>query len=321
VLGVVDGQGQLDAIDQYCTVPSNPTGAPFTFTFGTITAGGTATLGFYEGYTFFGGAPATKVTQFSLTGMPASTLGGGTPVCYLFTVVFAELLAFRDTVYHQGIGYSWTFEDVVPGGVLGATFPFLACQNSCSNVLGVVDGQGQLDAIDQYCTVPSNPTGAPFTFTFGTITAGGTVTGTFTSMMMQIQEATDLVATTSSYNATTTPNTDVLFATRAIVGQPWNVGYTRQPNTVAGNLTVRVRRNRSLPNGTTPPVPVTGRVLISGPLLATYSGTHNGISGALVEPKIPLSFGLLCVHWAAQAQGGGGGIRLSSAVDGTIGTF
>jgi hypothetical protein len=184
-----------------------------------------------------------------------------------------------------------------------------------------VDGQGQLDLIDQYCTVPANPTGAPNTFTFGTSTAGGTVTGTFTSMMMQIQEAADLAATTTSYNATTTPNTDVLIATRAIVGQPWDVAYTRDPNTAAGNLTVRVRLNRSLPNGTTPPGPVTGRVLISGPLLATYFGTHNGVSGVVHEPKIPLAFGLLCVHWAAQAQGNGGGIRLSSAVDGTIGTF
>ena len=62
-------------------------------------------------------------------------------------------------------------------------------------------------------------------------------------------------------------------------------------------------------------------VLISGALLATYPTTSIGDTAAVQEPLIPLDFGFLCVHWAAQAQAGGGGIRLSSAVDGTIGTF
>src|SRR5262245_17962981 len=39
-------------------------------------AGGSITLGFYEGYTVFGGAPTTTAALVSLTGMPANTSDG-----------------------------------------------------------------------------------------------------------------------------------------------------------------------------------------------------------------------------------------------------
>jgi len=303
----------------YCSAKLDPaSGGP----------GGTATLGFYEGYTVFGGAPTTTAAAFTLTGMPANSLSGAwnlNSTCYLFTVNFAGLVSFRDSNTHQGIGYSWTFDDLDTGGTLAATFPFLACTTSCSNILFNVDGQGQFDAIDQYCVVPSNPTGAPFTFTFGTITGGGTITGAMTSIMMQVQEATDLAATTQNYNSASTPNADTLTASSAVVGGAWTATWsdTDGSNTDGATVTVRVRANRSTLNGTNPAAPLpasAGRVLISGPLFATYSTSSVG-DLATVNDNIPLIFGFICVHWAAQAQAGGGGIRLSSAVDGTIGTF
>src|SRR5262245_52695712 len=62
--------------------------------------GGAATLGFYEGYTIFGGAPTTTVAVLALTGLPANSasssfLGGAT--CYFLTVNFANMVAFRDS--------------------------------------------------------------------------------------------------------------------------------------------------------------------------------------------------------------------------------
>jgi hypothetical protein len=304
----------------YCSASLDPdSGGP----------GGTASLAFYEGYTLFGGAPTTTVAAFTLTGMPANTITTAwnvTNACYLFTVNFLGLVSFRDSNSHQGIGYSWTFEDLDTGGILASTFPFLSCQTSCSNILFNTDGQGQLDAIDQYCVVPANPLGLPQTFTFGTITVGGSVTGAYTTIMMQVQEATDLGATADPYNSVATPNADTLSATSAVVGGSWTATWsdTDLSNTNGANVTVRVRRNRSTLNGTNPPPPLpgsAGRVMISGPLLATYGTASVGEIAVVNEPVIPLDFGFICVHWAAQAQAGGGGIRLSSAVDGTIGTF
>src|SRR5262245_50028534 len=149
--------------------------------------GGTATLGFYEGYTLTGGATTTAVAVFTLSGLPSNTasssfLGGAR--CFLLTVNFSNLVAFRDSGIgsHQGIGYSWTFDDLGTDGVWAATYPFFACMTSCSGMVGGTDGQGQTDAIDQYC-----PPGVavPFTFTFGTTNPAWTPQ-TFTIVNMQI---------------------------------------------------------------------------------------------------------------------------------------
>jgi len=129
-----------------------------------------------------------------------------------------------------------------------------------------------------------------------------------------------LLATRAFYNATITPNADTLTATRALIGTPWSATVTRVPPSIPGNMTVRVRRNKSLPNGTNFVIPSAGRVLISGPILATLTGTHNGITGT-ISTAIPLSCAFIGLHWSAQAQSGGGGIRLSSAVEGTVGDF
>jgi hypothetical protein len=298
----------------YCSAKLDPaSGGP----------GGTASLAFYEGYTVFGGAPTTTAAAFTLTGMPANSLSGAwnlNSTCYLFTVNFAGLVSFRDSTTHQGIGYSWTFEDLDTGGVLAATFPFLACTTSCSNILFNTDGQGQFDAIDQYCVVPANPTGAPFTFTFGTITGGGTITGAMTSIMMQVQEAADLAATTQNYNSTTTPNPDTLTATKAVVGGNWTATWsdTDGSNTDGAMVILEAKSNRSIPAGT---AALGGRNLISGiPYFVPPLSSNSVGDIATFNTSIPLVFGFICIHWAAQARAFGGGIRLSSAVDGTVGT-
>jgi hypothetical protein len=279
--------------------------------------GGTATLGFYEGYTLGGGAPTTAVAVFTLTGLPANTGSTSflqTNACFLLTVNFGTLIAFRDSGpgSHVGIGYSWRFDDLGTDGTLAATFPFMVCVTSCSGSVGQVDGQGMTDFMDQYC-----PPGAatPNTFTFGT-TSGPTIT----SMSMQIQEAADRVTTNVNYNATLTPNADTLTASLAVIGTTWTATLVKAVPSAAAGFTVRVRTNKSLPNGTNPTPPTTGRVLIAGPLLAQLAGTHDGTSGS-VGVAIPLQLGFCGLHFAAQATTLGGGVKLSSAVEGTTGTF
>jgi len=277
--------------------------------------GGTLSLEFYEGYTNGGGAPTTSVIAFTLTGLPANTasssfLSGRN--CFFLTVIFGNLVAFRDSTSHAGIGYALTFDDVGTDGVWAATYPFLACIASCSGTVGQVDGQGMTDLIDQYC--PPGTLSATFTF--------GTSTLSFTSVSMQIQEAADRLTTNVTYNATNTPNADTLTANPAIIGTTWTASWASSRGlTPGGTITVRIKANKSLPNGTTPTSgAIQGRVLIAGVALSTLSGTHAGTSAA-VGVAIPLQTGFCGLHFAAQATVLGAGIDLSSGVEGTTGTF
>jgi hypothetical protein len=294
-------------------------------------AGGSVTLGFYEGYTLFGGTPTTTAAVVALTGMPANTSDGSFFTagagCYGLRVIFPTMVAFADNVF---IGYSWQYDDLGTDGTLGNTYPFISCVVSCSGTslingnaggagtatgLGE-DGQGMLDAIDQYCVSPA----ATATFTFGTVGAPFAPT-TRTSVNMQVQEAGDLATTNTNYNASVTPNADTLSATKATLGSTWTATLTRPAPTVAGSLLVTVRRARHpLPNGGAPTAPVTGRVLIAGTFLSSLSGSHNGTTGSVSAP-VPLSFAFCGLHFAAQCRTSGGGFKLSSGVEGTIGTF
>jgi hypothetical protein len=236
-------------------------------------------------------------------------------------VNFGTLVAYRDSGLgsHAGIGYSWTFDDLGTDGTWAATFPFFACTTSCSGVVGGTDGQGMTDFIDQYC-----PPGAaaPFTFTFGTTNPAWSPQ-TWTGMSMQIQEAADRTTTNVNYNATNTPNPDTLTASNATIGTTWTASWVSGQGVIApGALTVRVKTNKSLPNGSVPSgAGVTGRVLISGLLLSTLAGGHNGSTGS-VGVAIPLQLGFCGIHFAAQATAPRppGTIDLSSGVEGTTGT-
>jgi len=267
--------------------------------------GGSVRLGFYEGYSIGGPAPTTAVAAFTLTGLPAYTTSSSFFSgfrCYFINVKFASLIPFAD----GPIGYSWRFLDVGTTGVLAGTWPFLACSASCSSI-----APPGLDVMDRYCP-PGTYLGA---FTFGTSS------GSFTSMSMEIREAADLAATVTPYNATGAPNSDLLSSSLAVLGRPWNVFLARVPTTTAGTFTVSVRTQRvAAPGGVPVPPPVQGRLLVQGPVLGQLAGAHDGTSGALSVP-IPLDLDLLCLHYAAQAVVLGGGVELSSAVEGTSGTF
>ena len=278
-------------------------------------AGGSVTLGFYEGYTVFGGAPTTTAALVPLRGMPANTSQGsfstGPAACFGLSVTFPTLVPFADGVF---IGYSWQFDDLGTDG-LGQTFPVLACVASCSGLApGSVDGQGMQDLMDKFCTTPS----VQSTFSFGTIG------GSRTSVNMEIREASDLAATNVNYNASVTPNTDLLSATKAILGATWTVTLSRIPATAAGTITLTLKRAKHpLPNGGVAGSPPFGRVLIAGALLATLPGVHNGSTGS-VSVGVPLEIAYCGLHFTTQARSTGGGIaniRLSSAVEATIGTF
>ncbi len=95
---------------------------------------------------------------------------------------------------------------------------------------------------------------------------------------------------------------------------------TRAVVSGAGPYVVTVKKNKSLPNGTPATFPVTGRVLIGGTQLTQITGAHNGTTGTITS-GIPLSFSFCGLHFAAQARLGGAGQKLSSANEGTIGTF
>jgi hypothetical protein len=301
--------------------------------------GGAATLGFYEGYTVFGGAPTTAAVVLSLTGMPAHTTSSsflGPDSCYTLTVKFPSLLPFADNVF---MGYSWRFDDVGTDGVLGATYPFLACVVSCSGLsiatqgtaggvgtnplaLGE-DGQGMLDVIDQFCSSPA----VSATFTFGTVAPAFAPTTRTSMNMHMIAEAQDLASTAVSYNATLTPNSDILTATNAIVGTNWTATLTRVPVTGIGWFTVWLFASQTPPAGLAPPPLHVGRRLVAGinyiPPFPTggFFAPHNGTTGS-VTYLIPPDCILINLPWAAQARTSPGGLfELSSAVKGVVGTF
>ncbi|MEQ1891634.1 MAG: FG-GAP-like repeat-containing protein [Planctomycetota bacterium] len=128
-------------------------------------------------------------------------------------------------------------------------------------------------------------------------------------------------ATAVPYNACINPNSDILTCTSARLSQTWTSTVTRSPITGPGAFTLLVRPTRLLPcNGVQAPPPVQGRVLISGPLLTTLSGVHNGTTGS-VSAMIPCLSSLVGIHWAAQAVLNGPGVKLSSAVEGLVGTL
>jgi hypothetical protein len=287
-------------------------------------AGGSVTISFFEG--------ATPVGVFALTGMPAHTAQGsffsaGTG-CYLLRVNLPTMVAFADSAF---MGYSYTFEDVGTDGLLGNTYPYLSCVVSCSglNIAAAgsaggpgtatgfgEDGQGMLDLMDQFCTAPlvSN------TFTFGTVGQPWSPT-TRTSVSMQIQEAGDLLGTRVIYNATVTPNPDMLTATRPVLGKTWTATWTRSPSPgPTGNLFIRLRKSRAPGNGLNPPPGFSGRLLIFGTLCVTLFGTHNGTTGTITA-SIPADFGFCGFHFAAQAQAGPVPFRLSEGVEGTVGSL
>jgi hypothetical protein len=283
--------------------------------------GGSVHMGFYEGYALGGGVPTTAVAVFTLTGLPGNSASSsffGGFACYFINITFGGgLVGFAD----GPIGYSWGFLDVGTDGILAGTWPFLSCVVSCSGATGQVDSQGMTDAIDEYC--PPGTLRSTFTF--------GTTSGSFTSMSMDVREATDFLGSELLFNATICPNPDILIGVFPS-GPPWatiNRGYIYglQPNPPrSGSFSVSIRTSRiPLPNGVQGPAPLPtgcgGRILISGPALSSVPGSFGPAGGQTPSLAIPASLALICLPWAAQATVIGGGVRVSSAIQGTIGTM
>jgi len=298
--------------------------------------GSSVKLGFYEGYTTFGGAPTTGVAKFTLTGLPANSASSsffGGFNCYFIRVFFGTLVNFCD----GPIGYSWKFIDTGTDGTLAGTWPFLSCVASCSGAILQVDGSGMTDAIDEFC--PPGTLRATFTF--------GTTSGSFTSMSMDVREVADISATANNYNACTTPNGDLLSTLGstgidchkgpvpttdtdggAVVGGTWIAtaeGHSSfggpLRNLGAASLTVGTTAIHTPCNGINPPAGVTGRKLYAGFLLGPVAMAAVDAQHRAYTQVIPKSLTLVCVPFAAQAICvGPGGARMSSAVEGTSGT-
>jgi hypothetical protein len=327
------------------------------------TIGGTVELGFYEGYTIFGGAPTTTAALITITGMPANTAPGGFfggSRCYGFNALFDPLRSFADGDF---VGYSWHYLDVGTDGLYGSTYPFISCIVSCSgtsifngtagglNGPGVTglynDGQGMLDAFDAFCTgtFPNGDTSATYSFATAGPFAPPFAPTTRASVTMEVHEKTELAATNNNYNASNTPNIDVLTATPAVIGTIWTATYNRNgvAPTQDGFFKVAVFRLRHpiLNGGTTgtstpswlvaPPTGIgsagtTGRNLVSGGFLLVLPPTgvtgYTDTVGTLIS-GIPMKIAFCGLHFAAQARGTNGPAgtpRISSAVEGTIGT-
>jgi outer membrane lipoprotein SlyB len=338
--GVVNNSDIMNSIIfAYCSAKLTPgSGGP----------GGTMALHFYEGYTLFGGAATTSVAHFTLTGLPgnsaSSSFFGGFG-CFFLRVIFNQLLCFAD----GPIGYGWTFLDkgyptANPlSSVLAGTWPFLSCTVSCSADILQYDLQGMTDALDEYC--PTTSLRATFTF--------GTTSGSFTSMSMAIEEVVDQTAQLTTCTGTPA-NPDVLTATFPVVGNEWTItvktGLTR---TKTGSWTMFVGdtplgKPAGLLLAQFPKCPEPGGVT-AGNFGTSKAGRKLLCNIDCLDPTscfqvpisapkgssstcviaIPKRISLVCFPFCAQADVfggitagtlGGGNHRLSTSINGIIGT-
>jgi hypothetical protein len=293
--------------------------------------------------------------------MPGNTAAGGFfggARCYGLNVLFSPMVAFADNIF---VGYSWHYQDVGTDGLYGATFPFISCVVSCSGVsifsgsaggAGTAtglneDGQGMLDAFDAFCTgaFPNGPTANTYTFATSGPFAPPFAPTTRASVNMEVREAAALATTDVDYNdAAPIQNLDTLTATPATLGTTWTASFSRAGGG-SGRFQIRVWNTRLGGNGIAPdtgsvpwPTGTGGRKMASGTYFASVPA-GQAIAGTPVSPTlpyaagsgtaasgIPLDFVFCGLHFACQARSGTGVAgtgtpRLSSAVEGTLGTF
>ena len=210
------------------------------------------------------------------------------------------------------------------------------------------DGQGMLDAFDAFCTgpFPNGPTFNTYTFATSGPFAPPFAPTTRATINLGIGEAAARATTNDNYNdCAPVDNLDTLTATPATVGQVWTASFTRAGGG-SGRFQIRVWDTRvPMCNGIPPttgsvpwPTGTGGRRMTVGTYFASLpAGQSSG--GSPVAPTlpytagsgtatsgIPLELAFLGLHFACQARSGTGVAgtgtpRLSSAVEGTIGTF
>ncbi len=117
-------------------------------------------------------------------------------------------------------------------------------------------------------------------------------------------------------------NADTIVPVNAVLGSSWSAPLTLgHPHGAGGPLSLKVRSTTI--NGPNFASPIGGRsteVLVTGPVLITIAGSHNGVSGDVPPQTIPDRLSLVGAPWAAQYTVVGGGFGdLSQAVFGIIG--
>jgi Tol biopolymer transport system component len=117
-------------------------------------------------------------------------------------------------------------------------------------------------------------------------------------------------------------NADIIAPVNAVLGSSWSAPLSLgHPHGASGSLSLKVRG--ATINGPNFSSPLGGRlteVLVTGPLLATIPGSHNGTSGDVPPQLIPDQLSFVGLPWAAQYTVVGGGFAdLSQAVFGIVG--
>jgi len=313
--------------------------------------GGSVRLGFFEGYALGGGVPTTPCVVFTLTGLPANTASSsffGGFKCYFIRVTFGSIVTCRK----GDIGYSWHFMDLGADGLLAATFPMLACIQSCSG--NGPDNLGMVNFLDEYC--PSGVFPPRATFSFNT---GGMFDSYFTSVSMRIEKLVETPSTLAHYNGnqgcnhdcwTVTPpsagNTPPAPATGftqpdvATIGGAWgptigigNCNGSHSPagpgpngHGASGTVSIKVLVPGTSINGPCPPAasaPYNRRVELtsSGTFALALPGfLHNGTLGTPPPQAVPKDVAFVGATWAAYADIVGQTIRdRSSTLYGVVG--
>ncbi len=116
-------------------------------------------------------------------------------------------------------------------------------------------------------------------------------------------------------------NLDLIVPVNAIVGSSWSAPLRiRHPHGSGGATSLMVRSQVfNGPNFTSPHGGRLTEFLVTGPFLATISGTHGGEAGNIPTQLIPNQAALIGIPWAAQYVVVGGGFGdLSQAVFGIV---
>jgi hypothetical protein len=256
--------------------------------------GGSAIVTFREGYALgtaanSGGPTGTEAVAFTITGLPANTGAGGfftASPCYYIGV------GTPTTVLHDGpMGYSWEFADLGNDGIFAATFPWLACVQSCTGP-GPDKTGGMLDFVDQYCpkgTIRSS-------FTFGTFGGGSNY---FTSVSMDIRQAERIDSVNTFFNGTGV-NPSVLASTGVgpILGQNWGLS-ADCTGAAASKFAIFVIGFFNPPPTLTP----FGEKLVNTApgLFTTFVIPHGGGVANLGPFPLPLDLSFYNSCWIAQA--------------------
>jgi hypothetical protein len=142
------------------------------------------------------------------------------------------------------------------------------------------------------------------------------------SLAIDLLEVADVAASAAPHVGDGV-NIDIMTASAPVVGANWTaqvaLGHAHGTN---GSVRFDVRTRAT--NGPTQISPLGGRpyeLLTSGPRLASFLLSHDGVTSAVLSTALPASASLVGTTFATQALVLGGGFAdLSTAVVGTVGT-